>query len=209
MRELRCAGDWQYDRAAREYPGKGNLARGRAVAPGDRVQHRARPGEVAGRQRKPGYEPDPVPLAVDQHVLAVANDQVVAVLNRGHLEEFGGGFDLGHRDFAQPGVTDHTIAKQRLDGIKLLITRHLRIDAVQLPQPDLLDAELATALLGLLDQVFGPAQRYPLIGPGARQSALGGHEQIAIGVQRFANEPLRYIRPIGIGRIDEVHAERG
>jgi len=53
------------------YPGKGNLGSGPRRGAGDRVQHRAALARVAGRQRKPGYEPIPCPLAVDQHVSAV------------------------------------------------------------------------------------------------------------------------------------------
>jgi len=53
-------------------------------------------------------------------------------------------------------VTDHTIAKQRLDGIKIAHPPGtFGIDAVQVATPDLLDASWRQLFSGLLDQVFG------------------------------------------------------
>ena len=107
---------------------------------------RAGLGQIAGGQRKPGNEADAVRLAIVEHVLAAAIDEVVAVLHRRDLEDLGGGLDVGDRDFAQAGMADDAVVEQRLDRAELLVARHLRIDAVQLPQIDLLDAELLQAL---------------------------------------------------------------
>ena len=85
----------------------------------------------------------------------------------------------------------------------------LRVDAVQLPEADAVDAEPAAALVGLLDEVFGPAEGDPHLRAGSRQAGLGGDEDVAVGMQRFADQLLGDIRPIGIGGVDEVHAELG
>ena len=146
MRDLRGARDRQHHRAALEQPGERDLARGRAVdlAMASRIVPGLR--EIARGERKPGDEADAVRLAVIQHVFAGAIDEIVAVLHRRDREHLRRGLDLGDRDLAQPGVTDDASSISDLDGVELLVARHLRVDAVQLPQPDLLDAELVTAL---------------------------------------------------------------
>ena len=48
---------------------------------GDAVEHRARLGEIAGGERKPRDEADAVRLAIIEHVLAAAIDEIVAVLH--------------------------------------------------------------------------------------------------------------------------------
>ena len=56
--------------------------------------------ELPAGERKPGNEADAVLLAIIEHVLAAAIDEVVAVLHRRHLEHLGGGLDVGDRDVA-------------------------------------------------------------------------------------------------------------
>jgi hypothetical protein len=47
-------------------------------------------------------------------------------------------------------VTDDPFIQQRLDRSELLVARHFRVDAVQLPEPDLLQPELFAAFDRLL-----------------------------------------------------------
>ena len=67
--------------------------------------------EIAGGERKPRDEADAVALAVIEHALLRAVGQVVAVLHGGDLEQLAGGFDVGNRDFAQPGVADDALRR--------------------------------------------------------------------------------------------------
>jgi len=57
--------------------------------------------------------------------------------------------------------------------------------------------------------MLGPAVRLPLAGGWPHQTALGGNHQITrIGMQRFGDQPLAHRRAIGVGGVDEIHAQR-
>src|SRR5262245_49019754 len=71
---------------------------------GDAIENRAGLGESAGRKRKPRNEADAVRLAIVEHVLAAAIDEVVAILHRRHLEHLRGVVDVGDRNLAQAGM---------------------------------------------------------------------------------------------------------
>src|SRR5580704_14355377 len=78
---------------------------------------------------------------------------------------------------------------------------------MKLPESDLLDAGLPETALGLPNQVSGPAVRGPLARPRTREARLGGDEQSLIGAKRLANQLLRHIGAITVGRVDEVDAQ--
>ena len=78
---------------------------------------------------------------------------------------------------------------------------------MQLPQADRLDAEPAPAGVRLLDQIFRPPQRDPLVGAGAREAGLGGDENRSVGMQRLADQFLGDVGAVGIGGVDEIDAE--
>src|SRR5262249_33613910 len=84
-----------------------------------------------------------------------------------------------------------------------------RIDAVQLPEVDALDAEAPQAPLHAPAQVVGPAVRHPLIGTRALEPALGRNEEAVIGMQGFADQLFADGRAVAVGGIDEVDAEIG
>ncbi len=148
-------------------------------------------------------------LAILQHVLAAAVGEVVAVLHGGHGEHPGRGLDLLDRDLAEPGVRDHAVVEQQLDRVELLVARHLGIDAVQLPQRDLLHAQPLAAGVCLAHQMAGVAVGHPDVGRRALEAALGGDGHAVVRVQRLLDQLLRYFGAIGIGRVDEVDAQLG
>lgn len=111
-----------------------------------------------------GDEADGLLLAVVQHRLASPVGQVVAVLDRRDREHALGRLDLGDAYLAQAGVPDDLGVEQRLDGVELLAGRHARIDPVQLPQINRLDAQALAACLGLGHQIVRVTLRDPLAG---------------------------------------------
>ena len=150
-------------------------------------------------------KPMPAALAKVEHVLALPVDEVVAVLHGRHLEVFRGRLDLLDRDLAEAGVADDPLVEQRGDGRELLVARHLRIDAVELPQVDHVDAETPAAEMGLLDEIFRAADSGPVVRAGAGESALGGDDHAGrVGVKGLVDEEFRDLGAIGIGRIDEI-----
>lgn len=165
MFDLRGAGNRQHHRATLQHPGESDLARRGIVPSGDRIEQRARLCQIAGGERIPGNEADIVLGAIVEHVLAGAIDKIVAVLDSGDLKVFRGRLNVGDGDFAQTRMADETSIEQRLDRIELLLGRNLRVDAVELPEVDLLEAEIAQALMRLLDQIFGPATGSQISGP--------------------------------------------
>ena len=85
--------------------------------------------------------------------------------------------------------------------------REVGVDAVQLEQVDGLDAQAAQAHLELLAQVARIAQRDPDVRAGPQQSRLGRDHQPVIGMQRLANDVLGDVGAVGVGGVDEVHAQ--
>ena len=78
---------------------------------------------------------------------------------------------------------------------------------MQLPQPDLVHAQLAAAFMRLGDQMLGPAVDVPHVGTTAGESGLGGDQKPVIGMQRLADQLFGNIRAIGIGGVDEIDAQ--
>src|SRR6202042_597020 len=104
-------------------------------------------------------------LAIGQHILTSAIDQVIAVLYRRHLEYLRCGPNVRDRHFTQACMPNDAAIDQRLDCAELLVARHLWINSMQLPQANLLDAQSMAAGIGLLNQIFRPSERRPAIRP--------------------------------------------
>ena len=100
------------------------------------------------------------------------SDQVVAVLHRRYRKYPAGGLDVGHRDLAQPRMADDAVVQQLAHGAELFVARHARVDAMKLPEIDLLDAELPEAALGLRNQIGGASVGVHCSGPGRVRPAL-------------------------------------
>jgi hypothetical protein len=193
------ARDGQHERTAAQQPGECQLS-GRGAGP-------AGAGRDHGRDRQPRDEDDPSLLAVPEHILGRAVGQVIPVLHasdRGDLRRRG---DLLDGDLGQAHVPDLSFLLEDAQRTDLIGERNRGVDAVQLVQPDLVQPEAAQAQLGLLAQVFGPAER----DPAAAQvdlAALGGDHQVGrIRVERFGQQLLVVAEVIGIGGVDEGHAE--
>src|SRR5712664_3508841 len=105
-------------------------------------------------------------------------------------------------------MQDEAVILEGLHGVELFLARYLRINPVQLPQADALDAELAPTLYALLAQVFGAAIGSPGVGAAAREPRLGRDQGLSVWMQRFVNELLGNNRTVGIGRDNEIDAER-
>src|SRR5258705_3376559 len=100
---------------------------------GDAIDTATRFGQLAGCEWKPGNEPDTVGGTIGQHVLAASVDQVVAVLYCRHREDPAGRLDIGHRDFAQPGMADEAVVQQLTDSSELLLAWHTGVYTMELP----------------------------------------------------------------------------
>ena len=109
----------------------------------------------------------------------------------------------------QPDVVDLALALELDEGAELVLEGHERIHFVELVEVDRPDAEAAQAHLAALAQVIRPRQVAPLVRAGAEAAALRGNEDVAVGKQRPADQVLGDEGPVGIGRVDEVHAEFG
>src|SRR6476620_5431000 len=77
---------------------------------------------------------------------------------------------------------------------------------MQLPEIDPIELETLEAVIDALLEIFGSAIRDPLVGTGAGVAAFrGDDESFRIRMQRLGDKELTCLRPIGIGRIDEVY----
>src|SRR5690606_34757129 len=132
---------------------------------------------------------------------------IVFVLHRRDLEHLRGRLDVGYGDLAEPDVTDEAFVLQLLEGTELLALRRARIDAMELPERNLLEAEIAQTAEHLLAQIVGPCERVPAVGAWPDQAAFRRDDRLAVGVERFANELFGDVRAVRVGGIDEVDAE--
>lgn len=130
--------------------------------------------------------------------------QIVSVLNRGDLEHSRSCRDVVYRYLAQSGVAYDAFIDQRLDNTELLVARHLWIDPMQLPQPNLFDTEIAQALFRLKVQIFGSPRRRPHIGPLPCEAGLSRDKNISVWMQRLSDQKLRYIGAVRICRIHKI-----
>lgn len=87
---------------------------------------------------------------VVEHFLAGTIDKVVAVLGGRDLKEPRCCLDILNGHLAQSRVTNQFLIDEGPDCIELFVRRDSRINAVQLPQVDLFDAQIAQALMHLL-----------------------------------------------------------
>ena len=184
-----CAGDildqvidtaraWnrQHHFGAFEQPRQGNRTRGHLMPFGEVAEHGARLGQLARSQRMPGNKANAVLVAMVEYPFALAIDQIVLILHCRDRQVFGGGLDIRDADFAQTDVPDQTFAAHRGDRFELFLARDLCIDAMQLPQIDLLDTQPMQTGQHALAQIFGASERRPTIRAVARQTAFGGDQ---------------------------------
>jgi hypothetical protein len=119
------------------------------------------------------------------------------------------GLDLLDRDLGEPDVADLALVLQLLEQAELLLARHVRVDAVQLPEVDRVEAETAQAHLAALAQEVGAPADRPSARPGAQQAGLRRDREAVVGVQCIGDELLGDVGPVGLGRVDEVDAQLG
>ena len=85
----------------------------------------------------------------------------------------------------------------------------MRVDAVQVPEVDVVDAEPLQRRVERGAQVLRAAVAVDRLGPlvAARRGRLGGqHGVVAAAAQRLADELLVRERPVDVGRVDELRA---
>ena len=63
------------------------------------------------------------------------------------------------------------------------------------------------AVLHRRHRKHGASVRDPLVRPRAREARLGRDQQSFIGMKRLADQLLRHIRAVTVGRVDEVDAD--
>jgi hypothetical protein len=104
----------------------------------------------------------------------------------------------------KPDVPDLPRGLQISERANGVFQRHAWIGRVQLIEIDPLQPQPPQTPLAGGVQMLRPAVRVPGLAPGPRQTALGrNHEPFGIRIERFGNEPLVDLRPVGIGGVDE------
>ena len=89
-----------------------------------------------------------------------------------------------------------------------LFERGARVDPMQLVEVDAVEFEPAKAHLHALDQVAGAAHDLGFGRSLAGDSAFGGDNQAGgVGVKRLGDQALGNLRAVGVGGVDEVHAQ--
>src|SRR5690606_30846399 len=177
---------------------------------GKGVDGRSRPRQHPRAERCPRDEADRMALTIGEYILAGAIPRMVPVLHSHDLEVSLRLADVLDAHLAQADVANELLFAELADRVKLLLARHLGIDAMELPQVDLLDPETLEAALKPLPQRFRAAIDPPCVRPGPLKPGLGrDDEAVGIGVKGLADQLLADMRPIAFSGVDEVDAEFG
>jgi hypothetical protein len=165
-------------------------------------------GELAGREREPRDEPDALLLGVLQQRLGVALDELVEVLDGRDGRDLLGRLRLLDADLREADVADLALVLQLLQLGDLVLQRDGGVDAVQLEEVDRLDPEVAQGQLRLLAQVRRHPDRRPDARALAGQAGLGRDDHVVgVRVQRLLEELLGDHGAVGVGGVEERHAE--
>ena len=172
------------------------------------IQRTASPCKLARRDWEPGDEAEIVLRAVIDHVFVLTVAEVVLVLHADDFDHLARLVDFMRLHFGQADVEDLALLLQLLDGRERFFDGHLGIDAMKLPEIDALDFEAAEAHLDLLLQIFRPAQCGPLVGSGTHKTPFGGDDEtLWVGMERFRDDLLADVGPVGVRGVDEVNVE--
>ncbi len=94
-------------------------------------------------------------------------------------------------------MSDLALVLERLQLPDLVLERHVRVDPVQLEEPDPLQPEVAQAELALLSQICRAPDRRPRPRALSGEPGLGrDHQVIRVGVQRVADQLLGHDRAV-------------
>ena len=95
-----------------------------------------------------------------------------------------------------------------LERAERILHRHLGIHGVQLVEIDPLQPQPLQAPVNTLLQILRPPVRHPLPGAWPGKPALGrDDDSFRVRMQRFSDQELARLRPVGIGGIDQVHVQ--
>ena len=170
-------------------------------------EHGARRREPSRGERCPRNEADILVRAIVEHVLALAVDEIVLILDGNDGEELFGRLDRLDIHFGKSDMADQAFLLHFGDHTELLLARHRRIDPVQLPEIDPLYPEPAEAHQHALAQIVRPPDHAPDVRPMPRQRALGRDHEALVGRKHLGDQVLADIGPVAVGGIDQVDPE--
>ena len=111
-------------------------------------------------------------------------------------------------DVGQADVPDLALVLQLDQRADRVHEVDLRVGPVELIERDLVHLQAAEAALAGFAQVLGSAVGLPPARAGSGQTALGGDDQVVgVGMQRLGEQVLADVGSVGVGGVDEVHAE--
>ena len=200
------SGDGEGRGRAAEEPGKRDLL-GRGVQfAGDVFEHLVAVTGLA--ERSPGDESDAILVAVVEEVIPLAIGEAVAVLDGDNGGESAGAFQVIHGDVAEADVADFALFLESDEGFDGSLEGDGRVGDVELVQGDAVETEAVEASMDGFFEVFGAGVVGPLAGSDALPTSLGGDDKIGgVGMEGFRDEFFCDVGAVGVGSIDEIHAE--
>src|SRR6476620_10655549 len=105
-------------------------------------------------------------------------------------------------------VADLALVLQFDEGSDRLVIADTRIGAMELVEGNLVQSQSPQTSLARCLEMFGPAVDWPPVRAGPLVSPFRGDDEvIGIAVEGLGNQCLAHVRPVRIGRVDEVHTE--
>ncbi len=105
-------------------------------------------------------------------------------------------------------MADLPLVLERVQLAERLGDRHVRVGGVQLVQVDSLEPKPLQAALARLAQVVRMPVAVPLGRARSAQPALRRDDEVVrVGVERLRDQLFADMRPVRVGRVDQVHAQ--
>src|SRR6266852_2743974 len=195
--------DWQHDGRSLQQPSERYPGGARTVSLRDAAKHFS--SNSACPQWEPGNKGNSVALTIIHHVIPFAVRKAIAVLHGDDRDNSARSLDMLLRNVRQRDEANLAFVSQLSQGFHRRLKRDDGIRYVQLIHVDAVQAQSLEASLNRLAKVRRSCIVRPLVRAGAVPATLGcNHEASWVRKQRFGNQFLAYVWPVGVRGIDEI-----
>src|SRR5712692_2110168 len=195
--------DGQYHGRSPQEPSQRYLRGTRLMCLRDPVQHVA--GDFACPQWEPGNKCNSIALTIIHQVIPFAVRKAIAVLHRDDRNNSARSLDVLLRDVGQRDQANLAFVSQLSQSFHRCLKRDDGVRNMQLINVDAVETQSLKASLNRLAKVRGSRIVGPLIRARTVPASLGGNYKASpVWKQRFRNQFLANMWPVGIRGINEI-----
>src|SRR5229473_2130537 len=195
--------DGQYHGRSPQEPSQRYLRGTRLMCLRDPVQHVA--GDFACPQREPGNKGNSIALTIIHQVIPFTVRKAIAVLHGDDRDNSARSLDVLLRNVGQRDEANLAFVSQLSQSFHRCLKRDDGVRNMQLINVDAVETQSLKASLNRLAKVRGSRIVGPLIRARTVPASLGGNYKASpVWKQRFRNQFLANMWPVGIRGINEI-----